>query len=140
MLQFASQKSLLRLALTFGDAERVVAAGHKVVECHKQVAVILAGSGQQVLLGVPAGRFGQTLSLGVGFLKSFCEDREKRWGRGRDLSNQKCCRTNLTNKVPQPAHTAKEVFDFSRSFPCHFPSRFCSSHDLFDQSEPFWRM
>lgn len=68
--------SLLRLALTFGDAERVVAAGHKVVERHKQVAVILAGSGQQVLLGVPAGRFGQALTLGVRFLKSFCGDGE----------------------------------------------------------------
>lgn len=52
--------------LTFSDAERVVATGHKIVERHKQVGVILAGPSQQVLFGVPAGRFRQ-----VWFLKSF---------------------------------------------------------------------
>lgn len=52
--------------ITFSNAECVVATGHKVVEGHKQVGVILAGPSQQVLFGVPAGRFRQ-----VWFLKSF---------------------------------------------------------------------
>lgn len=79
-----STLQLACLPLTFGDAERVVAAGHKVVERHEQVAVIFAGSGQQVLLGVPAGRLGQALTLGVRFLKSFCARRRRERRVGRD--------------------------------------------------------
>lgn len=78
LLRCASRELFVCLPITFGDAERVVPAGHKVVERHEQVAVILAGSGQQVLLRVPAGRFGQTLTLGIRFLKSFCGGREER--------------------------------------------------------------
>lgn len=57
--------------LTFSNAERVVATGHKIVERNKQVGVILAGSSQQVLLGVPASCFCQTLTLEVWPLQSF---------------------------------------------------------------------
>lgn len=59
------------LSSTFGNAECVVTTGHKIIQRHEQVGVILAGSGQQVLFGVPAGRFRQTLTLNVWFLKSF---------------------------------------------------------------------
>lgn len=62
---------MLICALTFRNAQCVVATGHKVVQRHKQVGVIFARSGQQVLFRVPAGRFGQTLTLKVRSLESF---------------------------------------------------------------------
>lgn len=64
--------------LTFSNAECVVATGHEVIECDEQVGVILAGSSQQVLLGVPAGRFGQTRTLKVGSLESFWKITKKK--------------------------------------------------------------
>lgn len=63
--------TLFSLLLTFCNAECVVTTGHKIIQRDKQVGVILAGSSQQVLFGVPAGRFCQTLTLKVWFLKSF---------------------------------------------------------------------
>ena len=62
--------------LTFSDAECVVTTGDKVIECDKQVGVILAGSSQQVLFGVPAGRFCQTLTLKVWSLESFWKKKD----------------------------------------------------------------
>jgi hypothetical protein len=46
------------VVVTFGDAERVVAAGHKVIERHEEVGVALRRP-QQVLLGAPAYRLRQ---------------------------------------------------------------------------------
>lgn len=124
ILQLAFPKSRLGPALTFGDAERVVAAGHKVVERHKQVAVILAGSGQQVLLGVPAGRFRQTLSLGVRLLKSFCEDGEKRSGWGRFIQSV-AFQIQSIRLFNRHIHWKKMGSDL-----CHFLSGLRSCHDL----------
>lgn len=69
--RFNKSHYFFSLFLTFGNAECVVATGHKVIERDKQVGVILAGSCQQVLFGVPAGRFCQTLTLEVWSLQSF---------------------------------------------------------------------
>ena len=66
-----TRKRQLCLVLTFSDAEGVVATSNKVVEGNKEIGVILAGTGQEVLLGVPAGRFSQTLGLKVWSLQSF---------------------------------------------------------------------
>lgn len=63
--------TLFPLPHTFGNAECVVTTGHKIIECDEKVGVILTWSSQQVLFGVPAGRFGQTLTLEVWFLESF---------------------------------------------------------------------
>ena len=66
-----TRKSQLCFVLTFSDAEGVVATSNKVVEGNEEVGVILTGTGQKVLLGVPAGRFSQTLGLKVWSLQSF---------------------------------------------------------------------
>ena len=68
------------LAVTFGDAESVVAAGHKVIERHEEVGVAL-GRPQQVLLGAPAHRLGQRGRVQAeGPVQSFWR---KTRGRGR---------------------------------------------------------
>lgn len=80
---------------TFSNAERVVTTGHEIVECDKQVGVILAGASQQVLFGVPAGRFRQTLTLNVGSLESFWKRKGKEntelTGRATMLSTFHIC-------------------------------------------------
>lgn len=119
------------LFLTFGNAECVITTGHEIVECHKQVGVILAGSSQQVFFGVPTGRFCQTLTLKVWSLKSFWKKKERMrkldhmqvtriWGKtsknsflkrdwGRSVGVCMVC----SNTVKQFSHTASHMLNDS---------------------------
>lgn len=70
---------------TFGDAERVVATGDKVIERDEEVGVAL-GRPQQVLLGTPADGLGQRGRVQAeGPVQSFWR---KMKGRGRRQRRQ----------------------------------------------------
>ena len=90
-------------AVTFGDAERVVAAGHKVIERHEEVGVAL-GRPQQVLLGAPAHRLSQRGRVQAeGPVQSFWR---KTRGRGKDRrgKRRKQSETDGRKDPDDPAH------------------------------------